>query len=150
MKTKKFLITILVMSVIIAGIGFVSFASSEIKTMIFYDKNHEKPVEYVKPEFGINENGETYGSIMDIAFEDYPDLAFVCGDNDIYGYCKTIELYGERPQSPEEAIRMQEEREKSGETMRPRVIKVYEKDGVTAIDTFTMGPAVIGEIKSPK
>jgi len=40
------------------------------------------------------------------------------------------------PSSPEEAIRQQNERISRGETSR--VVDVYESDGVTKIDTFTI------------
>ncbi|MCL2036205.1 MAG: hypothetical protein FWG83_02310 [Oscillospiraceae bacterium] len=117
------------------GIGAVAFADTKIKPL-FNDSNHEKVAEFVKPDYEVNENGETYGSAMGVCPEDSPVLTAVVGDNGNRGYARTEDLMGEMPSSPEEALRIQEERIKSGDTKR--VVNVYEKDGITIIDTFTM------------
>jgi hypothetical protein len=93
----------------------------------------------------INENGETFGSasfgfvdsIQVILPGDLPELTRVEGDNGIVGYVRTSELNDESPSSPEEAVRMMQEREKYGATIR--ILNVYQSDGVTVIDTFTKG-----------
>lgn len=72
------------------------------------------------------------------------DLVAVLGDNGKVGYVRKSDLDGETPSCPEEAIRMQEEREKAGNP--PRVINVYKTDGVTVIDTFTIGDSSSGVI----
>lgn len=89
-----------------------------------------------KTDFEVNENGETYGNMLGVFYvEDEPDLMAAIGDNGIEGYVRRTELEGEPPASPEEAIKMQEEREKNGNP--PKVVNVYEADGVTVIDTLT-------------
>lgn len=91
-----------------------------------------------KSVYGVNENGETFGNCLEVIYvDDEPDLMAAVGDNGIKGYVRKTELDGEKPANPEEAVRMQEEREKNGNP--PMVINVYESDGVTVIDTFTSG-----------
>lgn len=91
-----------------------------------------------KTDFEVNENGETYGTAGDlIYYEDEPDLIAVVGNNGIEGYVRKTELEADTPSCPEEAVKMMEERKRNGN--QPRVIDVYESDGVTVIDTFTIG-----------
>ncbi len=86
----------------------------------------------------MNENGETYGIETNSPYmSDQPDLIPAIGDNGKQGYVRNSELIGEAPSSPEEAIRIQEERRANGNP--PMVVNVYESDGVTVIDTFTIG-----------
>ena len=95
-----------------------------------------------KSEYEVNENGETFGTGADAKYpEDEPDLVAALGDNGIEGYVRKTELDGETPSTPEEAIRLQEERKAKGNP--PRIINVYESDGVTVIDTFTIGSRTI-------
>lgn len=92
-------------------------------------------------EYEVNENGETFGTCLDVIYpEDEPDLMAAVGDNGRKGYIRKTELDDDemaKCETPEEAVRIQEEREKNGNP--PRVINVYESDGVTVIDTFTIG-----------
>lgn len=91
-----------------------------------------------KTDFEVNENGETYGTSGGlIYYEDEPDLIAVIGNNGIEGYVRKTELETDMPSCPEEAMRMQEERERNGNSSR--IIDVYESDGITIIDTFTVG-----------
>ena len=97
-----------------------------------------------KSEYEVNENGETFGTCRDVIYpEDEPDLIFATGDNGVEGYVRKTELDDDemaKCETPEEAVRIQEEREKNGNP--PRVINVYESDGVTVIDTFTIGDRI--------
>ncbi|MCM1133413.1 MAG: hypothetical protein NC340_08075 [Ruminococcus flavefaciens] len=93
-----------------------------------------------KSEYGINANGETFGNCLDVMYvEDEPDLMAAIGDNGTEGYIRRTEADGEMPANPEEAVRMMQERA----TAPPRVINVYESDGVTIIDTFTIGDRIV-------
>lgn len=135
-QLNKIVSSLIIVAGIAAGIGIVSFADSNIKPMLFPTPKIDNPIEFEIPKFETNENGETYGSAMDVSPEHSPNLTLVLGDNGKEGYCRTIDLMGETPKSPEEAIRIQEERIKNGDTKR--IINVYEKDGITVIDTFTI------------
>ncbi len=91
-----------------------------------------------KTDFEVNENGETFGSSANVIYcEDEPDLIAARGNNGKSGYVRKTELETDMPSCPEEAMRMQEERERNGNP--PRIIDVYESDGITVIDTFTVG-----------
>lgn len=84
----------------------------------------------------VNENGQTYGTaggITDLSL--LPDLIAVVGDNGHEGYIYREDFMGEDPESPEEAVAIQESLENG--TYVPKVFNVYESDGVTVIDTFT-------------
>jgi hypothetical protein len=144
MTTKKKLITSSVVLVGIAlGTGSVVIANSLLlggQPNLFYDSGNRAIGEFSSPNFEINARGETFGSAAGIYCVEYmPDLTRVLGDNGIVGYARTSELpvSDPVPSSPEEAVRMMEEAERDG--VAPRVINVYENDGITIIDTFTIG-----------
>ncbi len=98
-----------------------------------------------KSEYEVNENGETFGTGADAMYpEDEPDLIAAVGDNGIEGYVRKTELDDDemdKAQTPEEVARIQEERDAKGNPNR--IINVYESDGVTVIDTFTIGSRTI-------
>jgi hypothetical protein len=88
---------------------------------------------------GFTEDGRTYGPLLTSADgnEKVPDLVSVEGDHGKLGYADSPGVLGENepaPSSPEEALRLQSERAKN-----PVVIPVFAKDGITKIDTFTIG-----------
>ena len=98
-----------------------------------------------KTDFDVNENGETFGSASDVIYvEDEPDLMAALGDNGKEGYIRKSEADGgvSECSTPEETVRKIEELTANG----PRVINLYESDGVTVIDTFTMGDRIIKNI----
>ena len=111
---------------------------ASVNEVVMYDPVTNEPIPHISSDYyEVNENGQTYGVIADVVYKsDYPDLIGVIGDNGNVGYVYTSEFEGEAPSSPEEAIRMQKEREMAGNP--PIVINVYESDGETVIDTFTM------------
>lgn len=87
-----------------------------------------------------NAAGQTFGSNFGSSSpERDPDLILVIGDSGHEGYVRSIELNGSEPSSPEEAVRHQAQ---PGEVVS--VLTVYESDGRTAIDTFTI---VAGELE---
>jgi len=141
MNIKKKLVTGLVTLIGFGiGAGSVAFAGSMLLTQpnLYADADCILVAEFEAPEFEVNENGNTFGSTIDVyRIEDMPDLTWVLGDNGLLGYAYTSELeVSQKPSSPEEAVRMMEERARNGYI---RVVNVYESDGVTLIDTFTIG-----------
>lgn len=102
-----------------------------------YDAETDELVPYETPVYEVNEYGQTFGIIGNAMRCDFPDLIAVYGDNGEKGYVYETEWDGEQPSCPEEAAKMMEERAKNGNP--PRVINVYDSDGRTVIDTFTIG-----------
>lgn len=102
-------------------------------------------MEHADIDYNVNDSGQSYGSCAKAAYiEDYPDLVSVVGDKGNIGYVYKDEMLGEDPSCPEEAIRMQEEKEKAkaNGTYVPEVRTVYAADGKTVIDTFTVGDRI--------
>ncbi|MDE6780522.1 MAG: hypothetical protein K2J40_03565 [Ruminococcus sp.] len=124
-----------------AGFSVVSIPlvyASKDSPVAYYDAEMTQPVEHIHSEYEVNENGQTYG-IGDANYvEDLPDLQLAEGDNGIIGYVYTEDLLHKgAPKNPEEAV-AQMEAMKNG-TYVPIVMNVYEANGVTVIDTFTVG-----------
>ena len=82
--------------------------------------------------FQVNERGMTYGSAASSDHD--PDLIYAIGDHGKKGYVLAVDLNGKTPTSPEEAVAMTLAQDKG----TPPVIPLYESDGVTQIDTFTL------------
>lgn len=108
-----------------------------VEESMVYDAEANEMVHYEKPVYEVNEYGQTFGVIDNVMPCDYPDLIGVWCDNDNTGYVYKEDFEGEQPSCPEEAVKMMEERERNGNPSR--VINVYESDGRTVIDTFTIG-----------
>jgi hypothetical protein len=90
-----------------------------------------------EPPYPTNANGQTYGSDAGVnknPLQFGPVLAAVVGDCGKAGFVYEADLMGPQPTSPAGALRIQ--RANGG---HPRVLQVYEVDGTTQIDTFTMG-----------
>lgn len=81
-----------------------------------------------------NEKGQTYGSNADVTEPDgtLPDLTQVLGINGKVGYVYSDELNWWNPQSLEEVLEYMESEKHSC------LIPVYEADGETVIDMFTV------------
>ena len=82
----------------------------------------------------INESGLTYGTASNaISVETEPDLISAIGLDGTEGYVYSIDLHGEMPKTPEEAVAMMKAREellaKSNEPIVIRTIPLYEKMG---------------------
>ncbi len=121
------------------GTGVFAFASESKKdTAIYSDAKMTKNVVQEEPNvYRTNSSGETYGSSANALYiEDFPDLMAVIGDNGKEGYVRTIDMIGEAPASPEEALKIQENSARRGNP--PTIINVYDSDGKTVIDTYTM------------
>lgn len=81
------------------------------------------------PENKINESGKVYGS----GLSDSPiDLILTLGDNGNVGYVYAEDLYGAPAQSREEFIAKMNSPAK-------KTIPVYDENGMTIVDYFTMG-----------
>ena len=84
--------------------------------------------------YSVNENGEIYGP--ECVLNQYgiePDLIQAIGDSGIQGYVKAEDLNLETvPTNPEEAIRYQQE------LSNQRIIPVYDYNGETIMDSFTI------------
>lgn len=124
------------------AISTTAFAIAERKPIdveepMVYNAETDELVPYVKPVYEVNEYGQTFGIIGNAMRCDYPDLIAVYGDNYNMGYVYETEWDGEQPSCPEEAAKMMEEAKKNG--FPTRVINVYDSDGRTVIDTFTIG-----------
>lgn len=79
-----------------------------------------------------NKNGQTYGSATDAASPDAePELIRAIGVDGTMGYVLKKDLDGERPQSPEEALAIQNSRSPGG-----RDIPLYDVDGENIIGVF--------------
>ena len=117
-------------------VGFSALASTSSSTFIYADKEHTVLPESEPPVYGVNQNGETYGSSAYArTYEEEPDLIAAIGDNGEKGYIRRSESEEEDPSSPEEALRIQNERA----NQPPRIIPLYAEDGITVLDTFTIG-----------
>lgn len=134
---KSITSTVFVIIGMTVGVASVVYATQEIKSKVYSDPSHQYEMKNEVVEFQINKNGETYGSCAGLIPEQYPDLVIVTGDNGKIGYCRSTDLNWEKvPSSPEEALKIQEERIKSGITSW--TINVYDKEGIEVIDTFTI------------
>lgn len=141
---KSFNFAVIAIS-LVAGFSAVSIpfvhANEEMVEGVLYTCNEDgtlTPVPHTHGDYEVNENGQTYG-IGDANYvEDLPDLQRAEGDSGIIGYVYTEDLLHKgAPKNPEEAVAMMEAIENG--TYVPKVINVYESDGVTVIDTFTEG-----------
>ena len=88
----------------------------------------------LKNLYNVNEKGEIYGSELFLEqFNKTPDLIEVLGDNGNIGYVKSSDLNkGSSLDTLQEVIEYQ------NDLPNERKIIVYESDGITSIDTFTI------------
>ena len=118
--------------IIVFGIGArQTFASSSVGTAVTPE---------ARPSLGgwpIDVNGD--GVISDTGNERIPELIRAVGDNGVQGYVRLQDLDGPEPSSPEEAVAI------SGQD---RVIPVYEADGVTIVDQYTLHGSATDQVVS--
>lgn len=85
--------------------------------------------DFLKMEYKINENGQTYGSELFAPSRDYvPELILAIGDDGTEGYIKKEELYNVIDLSYEEVM--------AGVTVQDTFIPLYQSDGKTIIGNF--------------
>lgn len=93
------------------------------------------PLEYPAPSpsaITTNEAGQTIGSGEGAQSEnDLPDLVSAIGENGTNGYVKKADLLAGVPSSPEQAS--------AKRTAGSRSVPLYAANGVTQLDTFTIG-----------
>lgn len=100
-------------------------------------KNEEWKTEFsqnpaLAPQYQTNENGQTYGSNLGaIMGNPQPDLIAATGVDGTNGYVRYVDLMGNMPKTPEEALAMQNNR-KQGSAQIP----LYAIDGKTVIGVF--------------
>jgi len=100
-------------------------------------KNEEWKTEFsqnpaLAPQYQTNENGQTYGSNLGaIMGNPQPDLIAATGVDGTNGYVRYVDLMGNMPKTPEEALAMQNNR-KPGSAQIP----LYAIDGKTVIGVF--------------
>lgn len=87
------------------------------------------------PNFKVNKNGETYGSLMDVTVPGQePALIQAEGVDGTIGYVRFQDLNGDgqKPKNPEEAVAYMKKMKNS----EPRYIPLYDSDGKTVIGKF--------------
>lgn len=90
-------------------------------------------------DFPRNAAAQTFGSVIDAKSPDQePDLIQAVGNSGKEGYVRQVDLNDPMPKSPEEAVAQ------GKVTAEGRTIPVFEKDGKTQIDTFTVGGGAPG------
>ncbi|MDR1589885.1 MAG: hypothetical protein LBS51_06795 [Oscillospiraceae bacterium] len=90
--------------------------------------------------YPVNANGQTYGTVgivEDPATYVEPDLIACMGTDGTVGYCYKVDLDGEQPSTPEEALEYMARLAENGYT---REIPLYESDGETVIGQFVLSP----------
>lgn len=86
------------------------------------------------PDYPKNEAGQTYGSGLYATSPDTePDLIKAYGVDGTHGYVLAVDLHGEMPKTPEEALDQQSKR-----AGRVREIPLYDVDGKTVIGVFNV------------
>lgn len=101
--------------------------------------------------FSYNRSGQTYGisGVDGLRYNDMPDLIAVIiseaqeaytgyAEDWMIGYITKEDFLGDEPASPEEAVKMMEEREKANQNgiYSPKVVNAYAADGKTVVGTF--------------
>lgn len=90
----------------------------------------------VNAAYGINEGGQTYGTVTATTPEAlYPDLVGAVGLDGTEGYVLASELRQEKPKSSEEAAALMTD----PEYIQGRIIDLYAADGKTVIGKFRVG-----------
>lgn len=93
------------------------------------------------PEYPVNENGQTYGAApLARTPDEEPDLISAMGTSGEEGYVLKTDLDGFQPQTPEEAIKWQNERPDFW------MIPLYKSDGETVIGEFKVGGGTAVEL----
>ena len=135
---KKIVSGMIVTASLVAGFSLTTAAFAYGTGAVLYsDEGMTEVIEHEKTDYGVNENGQTFGSALSATYvEDMPDLVLAIGDHGKEGYIYLSDLLGETPSSPEEAVQKQLEREQNGGGDL-QVCYVYESDGKTIIDTLT-------------
>ena len=115
MKTRKIQIGLVIIVLVATAVCITAFATTRYPT---------------------NQNGQTYGTLENIkSFDDAPELIKAEGVDGTIGYVKSSDVFTKMPESPEEAVKMQAERDSKGSYTIP----LYAEDGKTIIGEFPVG-----------
>lgn len=100
--------------------------------------------------FSKNESGQTYGSGSDAtSLDTMPDLISAYGVDDTSGYVRKVDLFGELPKNPEEAVAYQRKRDHDREAgIVFYQIPLYAVDGKTVIGVFNISNEEAGATSS--
>jgi len=92
----------------------------------------------IKQKFPVNENGQTYGSIVNcVQLEDFPVLIQAASKTGIEGYVFYSDLYGDQPNTREEAIEYMENlRKLNSEGIYFKIVPLYKSDGISIIGEY--------------
>lgn len=121
-----------------AGIG-VCAVSVPKEGVLYTDPQMTNEVISEPAEYNLNANGKTYGSASMASNEsELPDLIGVVGENGTNGYIMKSDFILEQPASPDEVPEYMEKKRKI-EKQGGYKVPVYDVDGVTVIDEFTIG-----------
>jgi len=116
---------------------FIAAAILTIASVSAYARSNKAP---------INQDGLTYGIVNLDDFANNPDLIQAVGKDGTEGYVYSSDLFVERGETPEEALRLQAERIARG----PYAIPLYAFDGRTIIGEFWMYPPIeVPPIEAP-
>ncbi len=97
---------------------------------------------WARSNFPQNSAGQTYGSAADAqALADGPDLVAVVGDSGVLGFVYNEELNGSHFTTLAEALTWEADRD-AGKLV---TLKVYDLDGQTVVDTFTLDNGTVEE-----
>lgn len=134
---KKSTITTGICSVLVAGVGVVGGVVIASSTGLGTSAPASASLtqsETLEP-LGVNDSGLTYGSLAGhLNPDDAPDLILVAGNEGRDGYVRKADFFQPLPASPQEATAQMTARRTSADLTIP----VFDVDGVTQIDTFTM------------
>jgi hypothetical protein len=130
------------------NVGVIAGTIAINNTFAQTEKQSEKPssTAQVPPKdengntvFPKNKNGKTYGSAADATSpENEPELIKAWGVDGNLGYVRSSDLYGEKPNTPEEAIAKQNKQ--TGDI----VIPLYDSNGENIIGSFKISaPTVV-------
>ena len=119
------------LSIIFVVISFLYFKSNNTNTSI------------TSINFLTNKDGKSYGKVAQNIILNEPDLILAVGTNGKEGYIKKTDLYANEPKTPEEAIRIQEDKITNNNLIR--YIPLYEIDGKTVIGEFKIDSSCLKE-----
>jgi hypothetical protein len=139
MKIRSKVASCAVAFIVFSGAVTVGMAHSQNQSA---NDSDSTPTSTGEVSSGLTKDGRTYGPLLtskDGLHEKVPDLVSIEGDNGELGYADSDAVFGEdqpAPSSPEQALLLQ-----AAQAKHPTVVPVFSSDGVTQIDTFTIGGA---------
>lgn len=150
-KMNKAVTVISVTAGIVLGTGLGVYAVAEPKENVLYTDSQMTIEAVIEPaEYKVNSNNMTYG-IASLASnsEELPDLISAVGNNGVNGYILKSDFNIGNPTSPEAVDEYMEMKKKMKEQgINGFEVPLYAEDGVTVVDTFTIGKSNNNDILS--